>query len=78
MKVQILKNEILKMTRDQLINFLAEHWTEGKERCPTDDFRYYLESHPGPYREIALELIVQMFKNQILKEQILKMTRVEL
>jgi len=56
-----MKDKILKMDRDQLIDFLIEHWTDFVKNLPTGREREFWKSekyHPTEkLRGVALSLI---------------------
>lgn len=63
LKTQITKDDILSMSRDELIDFLVENWSLSKQ-LPAGKEREYFLSRPGFHtmenmQGVALELICQ-------------------
>jgi hypothetical protein len=57
-----MKEKILRMNRDQLIDFLIDNWTEFIRTLPTGREKEFFNLHPDLYtkeklRSIALDLI---------------------
>lgn len=53
-----MKEQILQMSKDELVNFLVENWHEMTRLLPEKRKKEFFNSHPvEPLREIALSLI---------------------
>jgi hypothetical protein len=53
-----MKEQILQMSKDELVNFLVENWHEMTRLLPENRKKEFFNSHPvEPLREIALSLI---------------------
>ena len=53
-----MKEQILKMSKDEIVDFLVENWNEMTRLLPENRKKEFFNSHPvEPLREIALSLI---------------------
>lgn len=56
--LKITKDEIIQMSKDEIVDFLVNNWHEMTRMLPENRKKEFFNSHPEkPLKEIALSLI---------------------